>query len=113
MAVGAFPLYHRGACQGEDIRLFFPPDDATEQTPEQVEKARAICESCDVTEACLSWALNPDQKGFAGGKTYPERAKERKRRQRRAIEHRKREADEAAAAEVGTEGAGQLVAASA
>lgn len=61
----------RAACAGYPSSLFFPSIDASES---QVERAVAICQVCRVTEECLAYALETNQRaGIWGGTTEDER----------------------------------------
>ena len=58
--------WHNAGCLGTDPEVFFP----VSETAGQVEQAKAICRRCDVTEECLSWALQSGQDhGVWGGMT--------------------------------------------
>jgi WhiB family redox-sensing transcriptional regulator len=51
--------------------LFFPVGDADEA---RVQQAREICTTCNVTEECLEYALETNQRaGIWGGSTEEER----------------------------------------
>jgi WhiB family transcriptional regulator, redox-sensing transcriptional regulator len=75
-----------GACQGEDLSLFFGPDG--ERQPERdirERKAKAVCTTCPVRIECLNYALaRPEKYGTWGGLNEEQRAAERRRRMRRA-----------------------------
>jgi WhiB family redox-sensing transcriptional regulator len=63
----------RSACLGENPDLFFPIGRAGPALA-QVEDARRVCRRCDVSEACLSWALEVGLgHGILGGLTEDER----------------------------------------
>ena len=68
----------RAACRGIDVEIFFPEtDDDTE-----AEAAKAVCEVCPVSQACLEHALvHREREGVWGGAT--ERERRRILRQRR------------------------------
>jgi WhiB family transcriptional regulator, redox-sensing transcriptional regulator len=70
------------ACAGSDSEVFFPaPEDQA-----GIDRAKAICESCPVREACLQYALSTNQSdGVWGGLDAQER-----RRLRRRIRDRER-----------------------
>ena len=71
------------ACVEEDPELFFPIG-STGPAVEQVERAKAICRTCPVTEQCLEWALETNQDaGVWGGLSEEERRSLRRSRQRR------------------------------
>ncbi|WP_372452676.1 WhiB family transcriptional regulator [Pseudonocardia nigra] len=84
---------HRAACRDADAEVFFP---AAEQGPEhdaQVRAAKAVCARCPVRAECLTWALDAQPYGIAGGLTEYERREERARRGRgRACRVRQRPA---------------------
>jgi WhiB family redox-sensing transcriptional regulator len=62
---------NRAACAGYHHALFFPVGDADEM---RVEQAREICMTCPVTEECLEYALETNQRaGIWGGSTEEER----------------------------------------
>ncbi len=61
---------HRGACRGLDTNMFFPERGDTDG----LEKARAVCQECPVTQKCLEYALFTVQRfGIWGGKSERER----------------------------------------
>jgi WhiB family redox-sensing transcriptional regulator len=70
------------ACAGSNSDVFFPaPEDEA-----AIARAKAICESCPVREACLQYALATNQSdGIWGGMDSQER-----RRLRRRIRDRER-----------------------
>ncbi|MDZ7733999.1 MAG: WhiB family transcriptional regulator [Acidimicrobiia bacterium] len=69
----------QAACRGLDPAIFFPVSD------EEAGPAKAVCEMCDVRQACLEWALaRREREGVWGG------ASERDRR--RIIRQRRRSA---------------------
>lgn len=73
----------RAACIGEDPELFFPLG-STGPALEQVERAKAVCRTCDVMNECLEWALETNQDaGVWGGLGEDERRALRRSRQRR------------------------------
>lgn len=62
---------NRAACSGYPNSLFFPVPDATAS---QVERATAVCAVCPVTEECLEYAFETNQRaGIWGGTTEEER----------------------------------------
>ena len=70
------------ACNGVDSDVFFPASDDESASA----KAKEICESCPVREACLSYSLTTNQSaGVWGGLDANER-----RRMRRRIRDRER-----------------------
>lgn len=71
------------ACTDEDPELFFPLG-TTGPALDQVERAKAVCARCPVTEPCLEWALSTNQDaGVWGGLTEEERRSLRRSRMRR------------------------------
>lgn len=73
----------RAACRDEDPELFFPIG-STGVALEQVERAKAVCRRCEVSEQCLEWALETNQDaGVWGGLSEDERRSLRRARQRR------------------------------
>jgi WhiB family redox-sensing transcriptional regulator len=61
----------KAACAGYPNSLFFPPSDAATT---RVEKAKAVCATCQVGEECLEYALETNQRaGIWGGATEDER----------------------------------------
>lgn len=63
----------KAACIGEDPELFFPVG-TTGPALEQAERAKAICQRCDVINECLQWALDTNQDaGVWGGTSEEER----------------------------------------
>ncbi|MDH3190921.1 MAG: WhiB family transcriptional regulator [Acidimicrobiia bacterium] len=61
----------RAACIGYPDELFFPIGEINES---QIEMALEICASCKVTEECLEYALESNQRaGIWGGTTESER----------------------------------------
>ncbi len=73
------------ACLKVDPELFFPVGSVTSGPGlEQVDRAKAVCNSCDVQEDCAQYALEYSQdSGIWGGLTEDER-RAMKRRQNRA-----------------------------
>jgi WhiB family redox-sensing transcriptional regulator len=64
---------HRAACRDVDPELFFPIGN-TGPALLQIEEAKQVCRRCDVTEACLAWALESGQdSGVWGGMGEDER----------------------------------------
>jgi WhiB family redox-sensing transcriptional regulator len=76
----------QGACRGEDPDLFFGPEDERPAAKAAREaRAIAICARCLVRLDCLGFALGRPQKaGVWGGMSEDARARERRRRLRRA-----------------------------
>ncbi|NLW13047.1 MAG: WhiB family transcriptional regulator [Trueperella sp.] len=70
---------HRAACLNEDPELFFPIG-SSGPAMAQVERAKAVCASCEVQEICLTWALDNNQDaGVWGGMSEDERRKLKRR----------------------------------
>ena len=64
---------HRAACLNEDPELFFPIG-SSGPAMAQVERAKAVCATCDVQDTCLKWALENNQDaGVWGGLSEDER----------------------------------------
>ncbi len=63
----------RAACRVVDPELFFPFGN-TGPAILQIEEAKQVCRRCDVTDACLRWALESGQEsGVWGGMGEDER----------------------------------------
>jgi WhiB family redox-sensing transcriptional regulator len=76
----------KAACLTADPELFFPVGN-TGPAVDQIEKAKAVCARCTVTEICLQYALESGQdSGVWGGLSEDERRalKRRAARARRA-----------------------------
>jgi WhiB family redox-sensing transcriptional regulator len=76
----------KAACLTVDPELFFPVGN-TGPAVDQIEKAKAVCATCTVTEICLQYALESGQdSGVGGGLSEVERRalKRRAARARRA-----------------------------
>lgn len=71
---------HRAACRSVDPEIFFPAAEAGEEFARQVGIAKAVCAGCPVRAQCLSWALEHQPDGIAGGLTEQERRLENLRR---------------------------------
>jgi WhiB family redox-sensing transcriptional regulator len=66
------------ACRSTDAELFFPVG-TTGNAVDQISAAKAVCRSCPVQGACLSFALETNQEsGIWGGKDEDERRRLRK-----------------------------------
>jgi WhiB family redox-sensing transcriptional regulator len=64
---------HRAACRDVDPELFFPIGN-TGPAILQIEEAKQVCRRCDVSDACLRWALESGQEsGVWGGMGEDER----------------------------------------
>jgi WhiB family redox-sensing transcriptional regulator len=75
------------ACRDTDPSLFFPVG-TTGQAVDQIASAKAVCETCDVNESCLRFALETNQdSGVWGGMSEEERR--HVRRQARAAQARR------------------------
>ncbi|TDE38750.1 WhiB family transcriptional regulator [Actinomadura sp. 6K520] len=75
---------HRAACRDVDPELFFPIGN-TGPAILQIEEAKQVCRRCDVTDACLRWALESGQdSGVWGGMGEDERRALKRRRTRSA-----------------------------
>ncbi|GLZ05462.1 transcriptional regulator WhiB [Actinomadura sp. NBRC 104412] len=73
---------HRAACRDVDPELFFPIGN-TGPALLQIEEAKQVCRRCDVTDACLMWALESGQdSGVWGGMGEDERRALRRRASR-------------------------------
>ncbi len=63
----------RAACLTVDPELFFPVGN-TGPAVEQIDRAKAVCSHCPVTEHCLQYALDTNQdSGVWGGLSEDER----------------------------------------
>jgi WhiB family redox-sensing transcriptional regulator len=75
------------ACRDTDPDLFFPVG-TTGPAIEQIDSAKAVCQTCDARQPCLEFALTTNQdSGIWGGTSEEERRKLRKAwlaRQRKA-----------------------------
>lgn len=70
------------ACRGADPDLFFPKERAG-KAHAQNERAKAVCQGCEVIGPCLAEALSyraKDDQGVRGGTTENERARMRRTR---------------------------------
>ncbi len=66
------------ACRDTDPDLFFPVG-TTGPAVEQIENAKAVCDSCEAQTECLEYALATNQdSGIWGGTSEEERRKLRK-----------------------------------
>tara|TARA_B100000686_G_C16777738_1_gene969670 strand:+ start:1816 stop:2097 length:282 start_codon:yes stop_codon:yes gene_type:complete len=66
----------RAACRGPQINVFFPPSHFERKTDkrERERRAKLICKSCAVRNACLDYALRiREQHGIWGGLNEVER----------------------------------------
>ncbi len=70
----------RGACRGLDPEVFFP---TTEE--EDIQRAKAVCDTCAVQQQCLEFALaNREAEGIWGGATEKERRRILRQRRKTA-----------------------------
>ena len=66
------------SCRDTDPDLFFPIG-TTGPAIEQIEAAKAVCETCEVKDMCLDFALTTNQdSGIWGGTSEEERRKIRR-----------------------------------
>lgn len=73
------PWREQAGCLGSDPDMFFPIGNAGAVLAE-VRAAKAVCGSCPVVEACLTYALETNQESGVWGGT----SEEERRRLRRA-----------------------------
>ncbi len=65
-------------CLGVDAELFFPEGS---DSPEESERAKAVCSGCVVRDACLEYAIvNVIRQGVWGGTSEKERRRIRRAR---------------------------------
>jgi WhiB family redox-sensing transcriptional regulator len=74
---------HRAACRDVDPELFFPIGN-TGPAILQIEEAKQVCRRCDVTDACLRWALESGQDSGVWGAMGEDERRALKRRASRA-----------------------------
>jgi WhiB family redox-sensing transcriptional regulator len=75
----------QAACRNYDNVLFFGPDQGESELEKQAREARAkaVCQRCPVSDPCLEFAMETNQKyGIWGGLTDKERASLKRRRAR-------------------------------
>ena len=75
----------QAACRSYDNVLFFGPDQGESELEKQAREARAkaVCQRCPVSDPCLEFAMETNQKyGIWGGLTDKERASLKRRRAR-------------------------------
>lgn len=73
---------HSAACRDEEPELFFPIGN-TGPALQQIDEAKRVCQSCDVQEPCLNWAIESGQDaGVWGGLSEDERRSLKRRRAR-------------------------------
>ena len=66
----------QAACRALDTEIFFPPvvPEHKQQREARESRAKAICATCPVQEACLDWALRTEEPhGVWGGYSESER----------------------------------------
>jgi WhiB family transcriptional regulator, redox-sensing transcriptional regulator len=73
------------ACVGLDPERFFPLG-TTGRALDQIARAKAICQRCEVRAQCLHWALETNQDAGVWGGT----SEEERRALRRALQRRVR-----------------------
>lgn len=74
---------HQAACLGHNPEIWFPIGDGEHR--EFLPVALGYCQPCPVRTACLSWAMDTDQRyGVWGGMTEGQRDNLRRRDRRRA-----------------------------
>ena len=74
---------HRAACRDIDPELFFPIGN-TGPAILQMEEAKQVCRRCDVSDACLRWALESGQESGVWGGMGEDERRALKRRASRA-----------------------------
>ena len=78
MAVVDTTWRDNASCRSVSPELFFPAG-STGIAADEIEGAKAVCESCPVREACLQFALETNQEaGIWGGTTEDERRRLRR-----------------------------------
>lgn len=71
------PWREAAACVAADVDVSFFPD---KEDLGSIVKAKAVCATCPVADACLTWAIETNQsEGIWGGHTAKERRKLRRR----------------------------------
>lgn len=64
----------KAACKGKDTHLFYPDNACKDRGARYYQlQAIAICDSCEVKEPCLEYAVRFEPTGVWGGKTEVER----------------------------------------
>ena len=56
----------RAACRNQDPELFFPIG-TTDRALVQLQKAKAVCQTCPVQQPCLEWVLRSEPIGQEAG----------------------------------------------
>jgi len=75
----------QASCRDYDNSLFFGPDQGESELEKQAResRAKAVCQTCPVSEPCLEFAMETNQKyGIWGGMSDKERASLKRRRAR-------------------------------
>ena len=73
---------NQAACLDEDPELFFPIGN-TGPAHLQITEAKAVCHRCEVTETCLSWAMDTRQDAGVWGALSDDERRSLKRRNAR------------------------------
>lgn len=73
----------RARCHGEDPELFFPMG-APSLVQSQTERAKAVCQRCQVQAECLAWSLMTAQDAGVWGGLDEEERREIRRQRRKA-----------------------------
>ncbi len=79
---------HRAACRDVDPELFFPIGN-TGPAILQIEEAKQVCRRCDVSAACLRWALESGQESGVWGGMGEDERRALRRSHRRALSVRR------------------------
>ncbi|GGT91154.1 WhiB family transcriptional regulator [Actinomadura citrea] len=79
---------HRAACRDVDPELFFPIGN-TGPAILQIEEAKQVCRRCDVSDACLRWALESGQESGVWGAMGEDERRALRRSHRRALSVRR------------------------
>lgn len=74
---------HKAACLNEDPELFFPIG-SSGPAMAQIERAKRVCQSCDVVETCLKFALDTNQDAGVWGALSEDERRSLKRRTARS-----------------------------
>ena len=74
-----FPYLDQAECRGLDPELFYA------ESGSAIMRAKAMCSTCSVREACLEWGIKREEFGVWGGTTARERAAIRRERGLRLI----------------------------
>jgi WhiB family transcriptional regulator, redox-sensing transcriptional regulator len=73
---------HAAACRDEEPELFFPIGN-TGPALQQIDEAKRVCQSCDVVESCLNWAIETGQDAGVWGALSEDERRSLKRRRAR------------------------------